>query len=372
MGSGSECSDPREARHPHPISPPVASRETFTSDAQRAARDVLVRTLCALVTGGDIEVAIGAFDAIVRIAELYYDALEPYMDTLAQLTFGAARAISAASRRTEVRPTGRRGMAAQMLARSLGTAPTPPPAPCPPTRLPVMPARLPQDVAVRALEFWTTVANEEAERGDENATNRKYTRRALAPLLDMLMELMTKQTETDGDDSYSIAQAASNCVGSVTCATGDAAFGHVLPVIQRWFGSADWHQRDAATLALGVVMNGPSEAALKPVIATALPILLTKLVGPSRDPSVVVRDTTAWSIGHIFSEQYDLVDKAVFSNVVAALLAALADEARVAANVAYVRRAVDARSWRLYACVRPSRHPRCRRFITSPSMPMPT
>ena len=287
-----------------------------------------MRTLCALVAGGDVEVAIGAFDAIVRIAELYYDALEPYMDALAQLTFGAARAISAASRRTEVRLTGDHGL---VLARPLGTAPRPPRF-CPP-----------QDVAVRALEFWTTVANEEAERGDENATNRKYTRRALAPLLDMLLELMTKQTETDGDETYSIAQAASNCVGSVTCATGDAAFGHVLPVIQRWFGSADWHQRDAATLALGVVMNGPSEAALKPVIATALPILLTKLVGPSRDPSVVVRDTTAWSIGHIFSEQYDLVDKAVFSNVVAALLAALADEARVAANVAYVRRAVDAR-----------------------------
>ena len=306
----------------------MASRETFTSDAQRAARDVLMRTLCALVAGGDVEVAIGAFDAIVRIAELYYDALEPYMDALAQLTFGAARAISAASRRTEVRLTGDHGL---VLARPLGTAPRPSRS-CPP-----------QDVAVRALEFWTTVANEEAERGDENATNRKYTRRALAPLLDMLLELMTKQTETDGDETYSIAQAASNCVGSVTCATGDAAFGHVLPVIQRWFGSADWHQRDAATLALGVVMNGPSEAALKPVIATALPILLTKLVGPSRDPSVVVRDTTAWSIGHIFSEQYDLVDKAVFSNVVAALLAALADEARVAANVAYVRRAVDAR-----------------------------
>lgn len=199
----------------------------------------------------------------------------------------------------------------------------------------------PQDVAVRALEFWTTVANEEAELGDDAAENRKYTMTALVPLVNMLLELMTKQkSEDDGDEEYSIAQAAANCVSSVVSATGDAALARVLPFVQLWFGSADWRQRDAATLALGLVMNGPNEASLKPVVTSALPMLLTKLVGPSRDPSAAVRDTTAWTVGNIFTEQYELIDKANIAGIVTTLISALADEARVAANVAYVRWAV--------------------------------
>ena len=159
---------------------------------------------------------------------------------------------------------------------------------------------------------------------------------ALVPLVEMLLGLMTKQNEDDTDEQYSIAQAASNCVQSVAKATGDAVLGRVLPVVYEWIKSADWHHRDAATLALGVVMDGPSDASLKPLIASGLPLLISKLVGPARDVNVAVRDTTAWTLGNIFSLHYDLLDKSLISTIVAALVAALADEARVATNVAYV------------------------------------
>jgi importin subunit beta-1 len=158
------------------------------------------------------------------------------------------------------------------------------------------------------MEFWTIVAEEEAELGDQ-ATNRKYIMTALAPLASMLMGLMTKQGEEDSDETYTIAQAASNCLESVALATGDAVLAPITPAIQSWFGSADWHQRDAATLAFGLVMNGPSDEQLKPLISSALGMLLSKLTGPTRDPSTPVRDTTAWTIGRIFDSHYDLLDR---------------------------------------------------------------
>jgi importin subunit beta-1 len=165
-----------------------------------------------------------------------------------------------------------------------------------------------QDIAVRAVEFWNIIAEEESELGDV-AGNRKYILTALAPLVSMLMELMTKQGEDDSEETYTISQAAANCLESVAGAAGDAVLGPVVPAIQSWFGSADWHQRDAATLAFGLIMVGPSEDALKPLISAALAMLLGKLAGPARDPSVPVRDTTAWTLGRIFDYQYGVLDR---------------------------------------------------------------
>lgn len=272
-------------------------------------------TLCTLASGADVEVMISAYECIIRVAELYYVALQPYMDALARLTFGAARGISAVAR-TEVRTCH--------LCRVKWNS-------APPSL-----SHQRQDVAVRAVEFWTTVADEEASQGDESATNKKYTHTALAPLMEMLLGLMTKQNEDDTDEQYSIAQAASNCVQSVSKATGDAVLARVVPVVQAWINSADWHQRDAATLALGVVMDGPSDEALRPLVKGALPMLVAKLVGPAREAMAAVRDTTAWSIGNIIMQRYSLIEKPFFASLLEALIAALADEARVAANVAYV------------------------------------
>ena len=80
----------------------IPNSDTFTEDSQRPIRDGIMSTLCTLVSSGtDVEVTLAVYECIIRVAELYYVALQPYMDALAHLTFGAARGISAAPR-TEV------------------------------------------------------------------------------------------------------------------------------------------------------------------------------------------------------------------------------------------------------------------------------
>jgi importin subunit beta-1 len=259
------------------------------SDGHEAERNMLMTAMCQSTQAEDGPTRAGGFECIVHVAELYYGALGSYMNTLAQLTFAAARGADEAC-------------------------------------------------AVRALDFWTTIAEEEERLGGDDEDNRKYILTALQPLVAMLTGLMCTQSEEDGEDTYSTAQAAGSCLAAVAKVAGDAVLEHVMPFVNGSFGSGDWHAREAATLALGVVLEGPAPATLAPLINKALPPMLDRLApaGAGRDPSAPVRDTTAWTIGKAFEVLFDSLDQAaLFARTVEVLNAALDDEPRVAQNAAY-------------------------------------
>lgn len=263
--------------------------ESF-SEERVAERNALMSSICSATQSDDVETRSGGFDCIIRVAELYYDSLGMYMNTLAQLTFAAAR--------------------------NAGDEAT----------------------AVRAVEFWTTIAETEEELGPEDSGNNKYIVTALKALVEMLTGLMLTVGEDDGEDVYGPSQAAASCLGAVAKVAQDAVLDHVMPFVNSSFGSASWQAREAATLAMGVVMEGPDPAVVGGLINKALPAMLDRLTpgAPGRDPSVPVRDTTAWTIGHAFECLFDHLDMtSLFARTVTTLDAALDDEARVAQNAAY-------------------------------------
>ena len=259
-------------------------------ESHAAERNMLMTAMCQSTQSEDAETRSAGFDCIIRVAELYYPSLTVYMNTLAQLTFTAAK----------------------------NTAD--------------------EASAVRAVEFWTTIAEEEDNLGADDEGNRKYILTALKALVEMLTSLMMTQSEDDGDDTYSPAQAAGNCLAAVAKVAGDAVLEHVMPFVNSSFGSADWHAREAATLALGVVLEGPSHDKLGPLLNKAIPAMLERLVkgGPGFDPSVPVRDTTAWTVGKAYEVLFDSLDLAsLFQRSIEVLNGSLDDEPRVAQNVAY-------------------------------------
>ena len=83
----------------------------------------------------------------------------------------------------------------------------------------------------------------------------------------------------------------------------------------------------------GSILEGPNPDVLKPIVEQAMPMLIELL----KDPSVVVRDTAAWTVGRmceilpeaVISEQY-------LNPLLHSLVEGLNAEARVAANVCWV------------------------------------
>jgi len=86
-------------------------------------------------------------------------------------------------------------------------------------------------------------------------------------------------------------------------------------------------------LHLGSVLEGPNPENLKPVVEQAMPMLIELL----KDPSIVVRDTAAWTVGRVCEILPDAVINEHFLNpLLHAMVEGLNSEPRVAANVCWV------------------------------------
>ena len=81
------------------------------------------------------------------------------------------------------------------------------------------------------------------------------------------------------------------------------------------------------------MLEGPNPDNLKPTVEQAMPMLIELL----KDPSVVVRDTAAWTVGRVCEILPEAVISEQYLNpLLHALVEGLAAEPRVASNVCWV------------------------------------
>ena len=86
-------------------------------------------------------------------------------------------------------------------------------------------------------------------------------------------------------------------------------------------------------LPAGSILEGPDTTQLKPLVEQAMPMLIELL----KDPSVAVRDTTAWTVGRVCELIPDAVINEQYLNpLLHALVEGLTAEPRVASNVCWV------------------------------------
>ena len=87
------------------------------------------------------------------------------------------------------------------------------------------------------------------------------------------------------------------------------------------------------TAPTGSILEGPNSEILKPIAEQAMPMLIDLLP----DPSVVGRDTTAWTVGRVCEILPEAVINEQYLNpLLHALVEGLAAEPRVATNVCWV------------------------------------
>lgn len=172
-----------------------------------------------------------------------------------------------------------------------------------------------EDVAKLAVEFWSTVCEEEIAIEDDNAQVESseqmrpfynFSRVATNEVVPVLLGLLTKQDEDAADDEYNISRAAYQCLQLYAQAVGAAIIPPVIQFVEANLRHEDWHNRDAAVSAFGAIMDGPEEKVLDPIVKSGMQPLISMM----EDPSVHVRDSTAYALGRITEACSEAIDPA--------------------------------------------------------------
>jgi len=268
------------------------TRQNFEKENER---NFIMQVVCEATQSPNIQIKVAALQCLVKIMSLYYQHMEMYMGP-------ALFAITLDAMKSEH-----------------------------------------DEVALQGIEFWSNVCDEEVDLAIEASeaedlgkppekTSRFYAKGALQHLVPVLMMMLTKQEESDDDDEWNPCKAAGVCIMLLATCVEDDIVQYVLPFVTENISSSSWNHRDAAILAFGSILEGPDPTKLRPIVEQAMPTMIKSL----GDPSVVVRDTAAWTLGRVCELSPEAaVNVAHLKDLLEALVHSLRAEPRVAANVCW-------------------------------------
>ena len=254
----------------------------FTSQnfENQVERNAIMQAICEATQASEVKIRERAYECFATIADLYYDKLQPYAETIFNLTLSAISKDDPA-------------------------------------------------VGMQAIELWNTICDTEVnlladiEDGDANVSDYlKLTEVAAPSLTPLLLQCMTKQEEdADEDDAWNISMAAATLLEGIARTIENSIVPLVLPFITENINNANWRLKEAALMAFGMILDGPTGETLSPLVVQAMPILITCL----RDPNTLVRDTSAWTIGRICELHKSCLSNEILPHMVAGLGASLED-----------------------------------------------
>ncbi|CAE7224156.1 KPNB1 [Symbiodinium sp. CCMP2592] len=262
----------------------VLAKRNFKNQVERDVIMGVVNETCRCNTAPEVQIA--AFECLVQIATEYYDFLMPYMNGLGPLTWETIKSS-------------------------------------------------PEKVAIPAMEFWSTICDEElylmdlVEAGQAaGRASLNLIQQALSFLVPLLTETLTKRQSEDDDDTWNLAMAAGTCLALVAQVVRDGCVDLVLQFVHTNFQNPDWKFREAAVLAYGSIMEGPTSEKMRPMVEQSLSHLVLAL----QDQSVAVRDTIAWTLGRIAQFHPTIVP---VKQLMPLLCERLRDVPRVSANICW-------------------------------------
>jgi importin subunit beta-1 len=217
-------------------------------------RNFIMQVVCESTQHHNPKVQVPAYSCLVRIMQLYYEKMKFYMEkALFGLTVMGMRSSN-------------------------------------------------PDVATQAVEFWSSVCEEELDITSEIAEalemgeqpereNYNFAKTALMEVLPQILLLLFRQEEDD-DDEWTVANSAAAAVALFAQIAENAVLGPVLQFVEANIRGELWNAREAAVMAFGSVMDGPDPSTLQPLVAQAFPVLIAML----GDPSSAVRESTSWAL----------------------------------------------------------------------------
>ena len=255
-------------------------------------RNMIMQVICEATQSEDANVRSAAYECIVQMGEHYYGFLKDYMEVLANLSFQTMKSDQ-------------------------------------------------EKVAIQAIEFWNTLADEEyeillelEEGGTPEHPCQKYVEGGLPLLCPILLEALTKQDEDadPDDDIWNISMAAATCLQLAANTTENAVVPHVMPFVLSNIKNENWRFREASTMAFTSILDGPKTEVIGTYVNQSIPVL----IGALRDPHEIVKDTTAWALGRICELHAGCVPQEMFKELVTGLSSVLLPEKpRVSAQACF-------------------------------------
>lgn len=267
----------------------VFTRHNFDNDAERT---MIMQVVCSAAKGLDGQLRIIAFESLARIGALYYDKLPQYIEVLFTLTLTAIQQEND------------------------------------------------EQVSMMAIEFWSTLCEEEIEMIEEEenvhtSSQRRcarYVHAAAAHIVPVLLQsTLVKQDENADEDAWNISAAGAICLGLVAQTVGDAIVGDVLAFVEANILHGEWRRREASIMAFGQILDGPKPDVLAGPVQTAMPVLVRTL----NDDHILVKDTAAWTLGRICELHAQRIPQGYLQPLVERLGSALRDSSRVAAQACF-------------------------------------
>ncbi|KAK9480637.1 armadillo-type protein [Lipomyces japonicus] len=291
---GARASEPSIVVRQTAINALVNSLEFIRDNFDREGeRNFIMQVVCEATQANDVKLQASSFGALARIMSLYYPYMRLYME----------KALY--------------GLTVEGMKNSN------------------------DDVSCMAVEFWSTVCEEELDitlqgsdlYNEEDSgvarENFNFAKYAINEVLPTLLELLTRQDEDGDDDEWNVAMAAAACLQLFAENTGSAVVNLTLQFVELNIQQADWRKREASVMAFGSILDGPDNSTLAHVIGQALGPILALM----NDPVLQVKDTVAWCLGRIA----DLVIEGIntqthLPGIITALLSGLQDHPKVVTN----------------------------------------
>jgi len=267
----------------------VFTRHNFDNEAERT---MIMQVVCSAAKGLDDQLRIIAFESLARIGSLYYDKLPQYIEVLFTLTLTAIQQDND------------------------------------------------EQVSMMAIEFWSTLCEEEIEmleeeEGGHTSPQRRcarYVHAAATHIVPVLLQsTLVKQDEHADEDAWNISAAGAICLGLVAQTIGDAIVGDVLAFVEANILHGEWRRREASIMAFGQILDGPKPEVLAGPVQTAMPVLVRSL----NDDHTLVKDTAAWTLGRICELHAQRIPQGYLQPLVEQLGSALQDSSRVAAQACF-------------------------------------
>ncbi|KAG1761289.1 armadillo-type protein [Suillus placidus] len=155
--------------------------------------------------------------------------------------------------------------------------------------------------SLQAVEFWTTVCEEEIElahkvrevrgmyiyysdqswysagcriRQAAQTGVQAFCQGCLPEVIPVLLNLLTQQEEDADEGEWNLAMSAGTCLNYMAQAVADAVVPAIIPFIEAHIKAQDWHQHKAAVMMFGSILDGPDPQVLTPLVNQALPLLI--------------------------------------------------------------------------------------------------
>lgn len=258
-------------------------------------RDFIMSVICDCTISGNDRLVVVVLECLIRIFQLFYDLMQPYFET---------------------------GILPISL-RLLNSTSDP-------------------DVLLQAIELWSTIC--EIEIALEEDPERAgvcclYARKSIPHILPKILQLLPAASdealEECDEDEWNPSMAAATCLSlwAECCGNELLKDGKIYAFINQNIESPTTRFRDAAIMAIGCVLEGPSDDTLSQLLNAALPMLKQCVVNEKASPAI--RDSAAWALGRVCSLHAAELRSAEWEAIVRVLIDGLSASSRIASHCAW-------------------------------------